>query len=331
MGQVGIIVNPEAGKDIRRLVAMGISSSHSEKVNILRRLLTGLDAVGVDAVLLMPEAVGLGPAALGGLGERVRERVQFLPLTTTATAEDSTQAARMMREWGARCIVTVGGDGTCRAVAKGAGAVPLLPISTGTNNVFPRFIEGTVAGMAAGLFALKGELSPFKRRAKRLEVLKGDRVLDIALIDAAFYDAAFQGSRAIWDLERVRGLVLTQGLPFCIGLSAIGGFLEPVGPWEERGLYLRFAPDGAGLPVVAPIGPGLLAKASVEEVQALPLGASLAVEPTPCMLALDGEREIYVGGGEQLRLRLSGEGPWVLDFEGILKESAERGLFRPGD
>ncbi|MFQ6110808.1 MAG: ATP-NAD kinase family protein [Nitrospinota bacterium] len=331
MGQVGIIVNPEAGKDIRRLVAMGISSSHSEKVNILRRVLTGLDAVGMDEVLLMPEAVGIGPAALGGLGERVREKVRFIPMRTTATAEDSTRAARLMRERGVRCIITVGGDGTCRAVAKEAGDVALLPISTGTNNVFPKFIEGTVAGMAAGLFALKGELSPFRRRAKRLEVLKGGSVFDIALIDAAFYDAAFQGSRAIWELERVRGLVLTQGLPSSIGLSAIGGFLEPVGPWEERGLYLRFAQDGGGLPVMAPIGPGLLAEASVEEVQALPLGTCVAVEPAPCMLALDGEREIYVGRGEEVRLRLSGEGPWVLDLEAVLKESAEKGLLRPCD
>lgn len=46
-----------------------------------------------------------------------------------------------MAERGARCIVTLGGDGTNRAVAKESGAIPLVPISTGTNNVFP-FMTG---------------------------------------------------------------------------------------------------------------------------------------------------------------------------------------------
>ena len=36
---------------------------------------------------------------------------------------------------------------------KGAGEIPLLPISTGTNNVIPEFIEGTIAGLAAGYFS----------------------------------------------------------------------------------------------------------------------------------------------------------------------------------
>jgi len=38
-------------------------------------------------------------------------------------------------------------------VAQGCGTVPLVPISTGTNNVFPTMIDGTIAGLAAGLFA----------------------------------------------------------------------------------------------------------------------------------------------------------------------------------
>ena len=39
-------------------------------------------------------------------------------------------------------IVTLGGDGTNRVVAKGCGNVPITPISTGTNNVFPKVVEG---------------------------------------------------------------------------------------------------------------------------------------------------------------------------------------------
>ncbi|GIT59723.1 MAG: hypothetical protein Ct9H300mP19_16710 [Dehalococcoidia bacterium] len=58
-----------------------------------------------------------------------------------------------MVEQGVDCIVTLGGDGTNRVVAKGCLEVPLVPISTGTNNVFPPNTEGTLAGIAAGSVA----------------------------------------------------------------------------------------------------------------------------------------------------------------------------------
>ena len=44
---VGIIANPAAGKDIRRLVAEGRFVPNNEKRNIVRRILAGLDAVGI--------------------------------------------------------------------------------------------------------------------------------------------------------------------------------------------------------------------------------------------------------------------------------------------
>ena len=87
---------------------------------------------------------------------------------------------------GASCIITLGGDGTNRAVAKTCGDTPLLPISTGTNNVFPFMVEGTLAGMAAGVVAT--EIAPpdlLTKRSPRLEVVDGGRVIDIALrVDA---------------------------------------------------------------------------------------------------------------------------------------------------
>jgi predicted polyphosphate/ATP-dependent NAD kinase len=46
-------------------------------------------------------------------------------------------------------IVTLGGDGTNLAVSAACSDVPLVAISTGTNNVFPTMIDGTIAGIAA--------------------------------------------------------------------------------------------------------------------------------------------------------------------------------------
>lgn len=51
-------------------------------------------------------------------------------------------AMKLMAETGIGCVVTLGGDGTNRAAAKGSRSVPLVPVSTGTNNVFPVLVEG---------------------------------------------------------------------------------------------------------------------------------------------------------------------------------------------
>jgi predicted polyphosphate/ATP-dependent NAD kinase len=48
--KVGIIANRASGKDIRRLVAFGSVCDNEEKVSIVRRILLGLEAAGVDKV-----------------------------------------------------------------------------------------------------------------------------------------------------------------------------------------------------------------------------------------------------------------------------------------
>ena len=60
---VGIIANPAAGKDIRRIVSQGRFISNQEKVNTLTRVMAGLEAVGVQRVVFMPDIAMLGAAA----------------------------------------------------------------------------------------------------------------------------------------------------------------------------------------------------------------------------------------------------------------------------
>ena len=67
MATVGIIANPASGKDIRRLVAHGRFVPNEEKISILKRLLAGLDAVGIDRLMLMPDGDALCRAALDGV------------------------------------------------------------------------------------------------------------------------------------------------------------------------------------------------------------------------------------------------------------------------
>ena len=64
MNTVGLIVNPKAGKDIRRIVSYGRFTTDEEKLNIVARILTGLTDSGVDRVLAMPDTIGLIKAAI---------------------------------------------------------------------------------------------------------------------------------------------------------------------------------------------------------------------------------------------------------------------------
>lgn len=159
MALVGIIANPTSGKDIRRLVGQALVIGNREKVNIVKRVLIGLHSAGVQEVCIMPDRLGIGSQSVHDLKPRhpqVVEGVKIIDMVLQDSGEDTTRAAAALREMGAQAIITLGGDGTVRVAAKGAGEVPILPISTGTNNVLPKFIEGTVAGLAAGRFAISG-------------------------------------------------------------------------------------------------------------------------------------------------------------------------------
>ena len=59
MSSVGIIANPSAGKDIRRLVASGRVISNQEKANIITRFVKGLSFKGVKELYFMPDKSGL--------------------------------------------------------------------------------------------------------------------------------------------------------------------------------------------------------------------------------------------------------------------------------
>ena len=159
MSKVGIIANPASGKDIRRLVSHATVISNAEKTDVIRRVILGLDSTGVEEVWIMPDFYGLGLRAMEALSHHsLKVQVSIMDMVIEGTQEDSVRAARIMEEAKMDCIVTLGGDGTNRVVSKACGQVPLIPISTGTNNVFPVMNEGTTAGMAAGILARRNSV-----------------------------------------------------------------------------------------------------------------------------------------------------------------------------
>ncbi|MCH8236145.1 MAG: NAD(+)/NADH kinase [Chloroflexi bacterium] len=317
---VGVIANPAAGKDIRRLVAAGRVVSNQEKANTLRRVFAGLVATGVDRVLVMPDLSRLAAPAMEDVASDIE--ACYLDMPRVDHQDGSTLAARMMASEGAGCIVTLGGDGTNRVVAKGAGDVPIVPISTGTNNVFPQMVEGTLAGIAAGSVAagLDG-LDAAITRCKRLDVLVDDEPADMALIDAAVSSEMFVGARAVWDMETVGDVFLTRAEPASIGISAVGAQLRPVSIDEPIGLWLRLGRDDSptARSVKAPIGPGMVPEVSVAEWAVLLPGERRLIDQRPGTLALDGEREVTLLPGMKVEVVLNLEGPRVVDVAHVLR------------
>jgi predicted polyphosphate/ATP-dependent NAD kinase len=322
---VGIIANPASGKDIRRLVAHGSVFDNREKINIIRRALRGLDALGITQVLAMPDTFGLVVHAQEKAG--VSLRVDLLDMPLTNTAQDSTTAARLMAAAGVGCIITLGGDGTNRAVAKGCGYVPLLPISTGTNNAFPVMVEGTLAGLAAGVVALNiANVRPEAvRLARRLEILRNGQFIDLALVDVVVYAERFIASRAIWEANKMRAVILSQTRPATIGASAIAGYLPETPLNGQHGVWIEIGPGPQQ--VLAPIAPGLILPVSIQSIQWLAVGEQKAVTYTSTVLALDGEREIPIKGDELIEIRLTQNGPHVVNVEAALQVASQAGLF----
>jgi hypothetical protein len=323
-GIAGVIANPASGKDIRRLVAHASVFGNEEKINIVRRVILGMEAAGVQRILYMPDPNRLVPRALEGV--EVTPEVVPVEGRFRGDARDTTAAAAAMRTAGAGAIVSLGGDGTNRALAKGVRDVPLVPISTGTNNVFPVMIEATVAGLAAGAVAARVvEPARVARPCKVVEIELAGEPGEIALIDAVVMEAGFVASRAIWETSRIREVVLTRAQADAVGMAAVGGMLQSVTPCEDAGLHLLLG-DGTD-EVGAAIAPGLIQRVPVARVERLKLGAEVRVRG-PALLALDGERELTLPDRESAALRVVRSGPPVVDIGRCLAEARDAGFLR---
>jgi len=320
-----IMANPVSGKDIRRLVAHGSVFDNQEKVRMTRRLLLGLEAAGVTKVLYMPDAYNIVPRAF----ETIAVTMEFVPIEMPINnnQQDTVIAAGIAETLGADVMIVLGGDGTSRAACKGSLKIPILPLSTGTNNVFPVMIEATVAGLAAGIVASgRFPLAETCVRASMLEILINDKPADMALVDIAVFDDVFLASRAVWDFDKVPQLFMSRCRPDTIGLSSVGGQLQLIEPDEPRGLALELGPDGATT-VEAAIAPGRFTKVNIRTITEMAPDVAFPVSLSPCLLAVDGEREVEVRRGCQAAVRLKCDGPWVVDVRLVLEQARRVGLF----
>ena len=335
---VGVVANPVAATDIRRVTANAASMPVADRANAVLRVMAALGACGVPRVLMMPEKGGIGRHLARSL-ERERKlgrtdlpALHVTDTPVTGTVEDTFAATRAMVAAGVSGIVVLGGDGTHRAVAKCCGEAWIAGISTGTNNAFPEHREPTVIGLAVGL-AVTGRVptETALRPNKMLQVTvadgRGGRRSDAALVDVSVTTEPYVGARALWRSEHLHEIFVTFADPEAIGLSAVAGLLRPVGRREPHGLRVWLQPpDEADTVLRVPIAPGLIKPVGVRRHETLAPDDTLSLRPESGMISLDGERELYVRPGDRAEITLLPNAFRTLDVGAVMRCAAQHRL-----
>ena len=310
-GAIGLVANPASGKDIRRVTARASVFDNQEKSAMVRRCLVGIRAMGDAPIRYMPDLHHVAKRAVDELG------LDATPLSIEIGAHvgDTIRAAEALR--GAAAVIVLGGDGTNRAFAKGWLDAPLIALSTGTNNAFPKMQEATTAGAAAGLLGMgRIPLATVALQAKAIHVDIDGEAPDLALIDAVLTRDRFVGARALDDPSRLVAALLTRADPAGVGMTSVGGFARPLRPEDDAALGLDFdaaAPNG----VLAALAPGRFERIGISRLRVV--GMDEAVSWTgPGVLAFDGERERSLQPGQTATLRIARNGPWEVDVAKVL-------------
>jgi len=320
---IGIIANPVSGRDIRRVAARGGISSIEDKRNRIARAVIGAVAAGARHIVAMKEPFGIASGALADL--RLEAELEILDVNARVDPRDTERAALEMKKRHVDVIITLGGDGTNRTIAKVWPEVTLVPMSTGTNNVFPSLVEPTVAGAAAGLVA-NGfvDIDLVAPRSKMIHLRMTDGSEDAALVDAVTLVNDFVGNRMPVDPMNLRQLLVSVARPDTIGVSSIAGLHATCDVDEDAAILVRCGDGGQW--TNSPIAPGLYKKVPVLEVTRVGLGEEIDLVG-PTTLAFDGDREHQIFTEEPVVAVVRRDGPRVVNVRAALSAGASQGIF----
>ncbi len=325
MSIIGLIVNPMAGRDIRRLVAAASLQSAPEKMLAVRRLIAGIAAVPGMEVMMVDDYEGFGRYAHHELSSILPVRLitgEKEPSNGTSTID----WALRLQEAGARMVMSVGGDGTQRNIAQAHLRIPVLAIAGGTNNVACWTGDQTAAGYAGALYVARGD-DPLEvgYQAKLVHIHQESGHEELALIDVALVRQAFTGALAVWHADDVERLLLSVADPVRPGLSNVGGFVHPVFPDDDVAMHVIFGTKGPKpQQILAVMAPGLMTPFEVSQAEVVPLGQTVMwIREEGGSLALDGERTVVLRRGEPVWLTVLRDGPFMLDPKKILNRQPD--------
>lgn len=328
MARVGLVVNPEAGRDIRRLTGGASVVDNHAKRRVAACLLDGMTAIpDPPAVSILPDRAGIAASVADEAPDGVT--VDLLDVPVEGSAADTRRAAARFREI-ADAIVVLGGDGTTRDAALECGDTPLLAVSTGTNNVVPTPVDGTVAGVAAAVVAtgrvdaaaVTGRHGTVEARA---ETPTGEkRVTGLASVEVS--DRSFVGTRALIDPADLVGGVVSRAHPTEIGLSGVVGCLDSFDPGTGGGAALHLcAPADASRTVRAVVAPGVTATVGIDAHRNLPADEAERFDVPDGVVGADGERELELVDAS-VEIAPRADGPRLVDVRAALDRAARAGV-----
>lgn len=321
MVRLAICVNPMSGRDVRRLAARATNMTHEAKRDIVARVAAGADAVGVTDIYISREPFRIATLALQYMTD-LKARVHVVDHELANDASDTERMITAFVAAGCDTVVSLGGDGTNRAIVRTASDVNLLALSTGTNNVFPQLLEPTIGGMVAGLAAAGRLPRELARRVKVLRMQLPDGRSDVGLIDAALLRNDHVGNFLPFDADRLVRILLTRAEPDSVGMSPIGGFIDPIGRDDDCGLLLEMGP---GRTFAAPLSPGLFRNVSVRSHARVALGERVEIAG-PGVLAIDGDRDHKLVEGTAAQITIERDGPWMFDVAAAMRHAVRHGL-----
>lgn len=335
MDHVGLVVNPSAGRDIRRLTGAATVSDNYGKRRVATAVLVGLASVPAVAAVVVPDKGGLGQRAADDL-EDEGLAVDLLEGPVADSGAATRAAAARLRDR-VDVVVVLGGDGTTRDVALGLedAPVPILAISTGTNNVVPTHVDGTAAGVAAGLVA-SGAVPTERVTVEHgmVEAVIGDPANERRLRGLAtlgVLDVPFVGTRAVLHGSDYVGGAVSRADPGDIGLSGIAGAVGRHAPTTPGGPVLRFGvPGEAPRTVRAITAPGVVERLGVSEYDLLDDGETASFEVPEGVLSVDGERDLELVDAS-VDLGPIAAGPTLVDVEAVFDVGGDLGRFVEND
>ncbi len=325
MHPLGIIVNPMSGRDVRRVAARASISAHHDKQQQVTRLVLGALQNGANEIYLAKEPFRISERAVENIAEK--NQITMLEFKLKHNAQDTVTAAELMWAAGCRTFIVLGGDGTNRIVARTCPDAVLLPLSTGTNNVFPQMVEASVAGAAAGLIC-SGRV-PIEEncyRCKQVRVECDDGTADIALVDAILLKNDQLGSFLPFAASNISEIFLARSEAASVGISPIGGFILPCGAEDTFGVKLE-CDEGADLQLEVPISPGLYNRIGIKSCHRVDLGKQMKVQG-PGILAFDGDREIQLGEEQSVTVSIGADGPWIIEPKRVMAAAVALKVFQ---
>lgn len=314
-----------SGRDVRRVAAKASTSNHHEKQQQVTRLVLGALEMGATRIYLGNEPFRINERAIENLPER--DSIEILKYPLTHTAKDTALMTQKMWDAGVRTFIVLGGDGTSRIVAKTLPDSVILPLSTGTNNVFPIFCEASIAGAAAGLIAagiMKVENHCY--RCKQLHIRVNGVERDLALIDAVLLQNDSLGSLLPFAPENIRQVFLTRAEPASVGISPIGGYLRISKATDPFGVMVTCDPQAREM-VRVPLSPGLYGDIGIKDHRSMELGQTYSVKG-PGILAFDGDRSIQIEASDHVDISVRQDGPWIIEPTQILETAASHELLK---